>query len=1063
MFPSPPKTLHHSLSNALTGAQRHKGDVCFLFNNEQQLWAHKALLIARAPKECVLKMMPQLLDDNNTDKDLITISDLSTRIPYTAFVHLLRFWYTADFLSPKTSSSSPTPSIVSSLSSSSNTFSSSSSPTERVSPTAPCTERLSDIHQSITTLEQKLKIQLLPQTTEGLSDDDQLAADLACMRRNQLNCDITVNIYKPSITTSIATTNRKKSQALKPKLTSTPSPTLIQRHPTPANTTSTASAKSDPITSILNTTPSSPTSKTDDIDDDRDLDENNSSTVAPSPSLSSSATMISFPVHRCILASRSSYFHSLLSDQQAHDIPSSSTVLLPSDLFSSMTLDIILHYFYTDQLQVPDLPHSETTTATSNTMSVFQREMNRKKHLLRELQKVFRAADYLGLIDSLCKAALHEMESICHRFQCTCSSCVVLLPSMLAFANKHQQQLPLLRSKLMELYTDPIQALSPLWSQKPFSLFIVAHLATVDGDTDGGNMFILPSSLQSLFFHSNNSNNDSGHLSTTTHSTQITPSSSTSSVSPYPAAATAATAVTSAATSSSLLAELVSMTLENITKRNAIHVLHSVHLCLSKIRSADPLPTWSQASLTLIHAFLHHTLAMVSQDFNYYCVDYPILLSCVDGIGGGFSVDFLEFLLKRLLDNGIQDSNAAVLYQGIVRDLIGRQQVVKNVAVDGVLLDARRQCVEYLSHRWIGVQAQGGFQCIDKDILRLMAEDINVPYRTISKPMESEFSAMFGFKPKSSSSTNKQQHKFLGSTDDLGFKNGTATTVLDTPPSSKSRRRLSLGSLRYPRSSKSSINRRSATEVRDWIDSPASEEDMHSLSDNETIARSSQHSFHRHLSLQQQQQQQRTAHPTMTRRGSSASLTDVLLPVDMSVSNVPPLTTTSSPHHRNKTTRRNSANTTTAMSTSPPLTGKLPRKSRLTFELPETPIRTKLSIKGSTSGRTSSSKHKYRWGGLKTGFKESGSDSGDDDDDQTVVVVGAKVELLRRPLPTLGRIKYIGHVEFSKGTWVGVELESRLGQNDGSVDGVRYFQTDPQRGIFVKSDGFKLISGPSKP
>lgn len=103
-------------------------------------------------------------------------------------------------------------------------------------------------------------------------------------------------------------------------------------------------------------------------------------------------------------------------------------------------------------------------------------------------------------------------------------------------------------------------------------------------------------------------------------------------------------------------------------------------------------------------------------------MDYPILLSCVDGIGGGFSVDFLDFLLKRILNNGIQDSNAAVLYQGVVRDLIGRQEVVKNVAVDGVLLEARQRCADYLTHRWIGVKAQGGFQSIEKDTLRLMAE-----------------------------------------------------------------------------------------------------------------------------------------------------------------------------------------------------------------------------------------------------------------------------------------------------------------------------------------------------
>ncbi|OAD05156.1 hypothetical protein MUCCIDRAFT_126128, partial [Mucor lusitanicus CBS 277.49] len=49
-----------------------------------------------------------------------------------------------------------------------------------------------------------------------------------------------------------------------------------------------------------------------------------------------------------------------------------------------------------------------------------------------------------------------------------------------------------------------------------------------------------------------------------------------------------------------------------------------------------------------------------------------------------------------------------------------------------------------------------------------------------------------------------------------------------------------------------------------------------------------------------------------------------------------------------------------------------------------------------------------------------------------------------------GTIKYIGEVDFAKGTWVGVELESRLGNNDGSVDGKRYFETFPQRGVFVK-------------
>jgi hypothetical protein len=559
-----------------------------------------------------------------------------------------------------------------------------------------------------------------------VTDEEQLVADLTSMRRNQLHCDLMVNIFKPN------TPAKKTTQA-------TSTPTLTKRHTTPAKITTTSTkkgSKSDTITSILNTTSSTAAATA--------TTESTLSTLSTIPSssttdnaheesseVSSSPVMITFPVHRFILASRSTYFHSLLYGQVCET--SNSTVLLPYDLFSSTTLDIILHYFYTDRLQVPELPPT-----SSSAMSVFQKEMNRKKYVLRELQKVFRAADNLGHFDSLCKASLHEMETICHRFKCTCSSCVVLLPSMLAFANKHRSLLHSLRSKLLTMYVEPIQALSPLWSQKPFAHLILLHLDSDLVAVEGGG-FILPSSLQSLFQPSMTTSSVTSLSNTSTVGlgpslgsvTATTPPSSSSSISPTPSPSPSQTALspqdtgsspTSTSNDSPLLVDLVSMTLANITKRNAIHVLHSVHLCLSKIRSADPFPTWSQPSLALIHAILHHTIAMVSLNFEYYCVDYPILLSCVDGIGGGFSVDFLDFLLKRILNNGIQDSNAAVLYQGVVRDLIGRQEVVKNVAVDGVLLEARQRCADYLTHRWIGVKAQGGFQSIEKDTLRLMAE-----------------------------------------------------------------------------------------------------------------------------------------------------------------------------------------------------------------------------------------------------------------------------------------------------------------------------------------------------
>ncbi|KAI9274199.1 CAP Gly-rich domain-containing protein [Sporodiniella umbellata] len=73
-----------------------------------------------------------------------------------------------------------------------------------------------------------------------------------------------------------------------------------------------------------------------------------------------------------------------------------------------------------------------------------------------------------------------------------------------------------------------------------------------------------------------------------------------------------------------------------------------------------------------------------------------------------------------------------------------------------------------------------------------------------------------------------------------------------------------------------------------------------------------------------------------------------------------------------------------------------------------------------------------------------------DSEPEAYVTMGAYVKLKRRPLPTFGYVQFIGGVDFGKGEWVGVELDHRVGNCDGSVDGTRYFKTDQHRGIFCK-------------
>lgn len=48
-----------------------------------------------------------------------------------------------------------------------------------------------------------------------------------------------------------------------------------------------------------------------------------------------------------------------------------------------------------------------------------------------------------------------------------------------------------------------------------------------------------------------------------------------------------------------------------------------------------------------------------------------------------------------------------------------------------------------------------------------------------------------------------------------------------------------------------------------------------------------------------------------------------------------------------------------------------------------------------------------------------------------------------------GMLRYYGRTEFGTGIWCGVELDDPLGKNDGSVDGVKYFECASKFGLFV--------------
>nr|XP_046910356.1 kinesin-like protein KIF13B isoform X2 [Dermatophagoides farinae] len=98
-------------------------------------------------------------------------------------------------------------------------------------------------------------------------------------------------------------------------------------------------------------------------------------------------------------------------------------------------------------------------------------------------------------------------------------------------------------------------------------------------------------------------------------------------------------------------------------------------------------------------------------------------------------------------------------------------------------------------------------------------------------------------------------------------------------------------------------------------------------------------------------------------------------------------------------------------------------------------------------------------------MQSSSNGSGDEDDEfkksnhlkmnlPEWMQIGESVRVC--PDSKLGTIGYIGETDFAPGIWVGIILDTPTGKNDGSVNGISYFQCRPKFGIFVKPEKLRL-------
>uniref|UniRef100_A0A3B4BN50 CAP-Gly domain-containing protein n=1 Tax=Periophthalmus magnuspinnatus TaxID=409849 RepID=A0A3B4BN50_9GOBI len=104
------------------------------------------------------------------------------------------------------------------------------------------------------------------------------------------------------------------------------------------------------------------------------------------------------------------------------------------------------------------------------------------------------------------------------------------------------------------------------------------------------------------------------------------------------------------------------------------------------------------------------------------------------------------------------------------------------------------------------------------------------------------------------------------------------------------------------------------------------------------------------------------------------------------------------------------------------------------------------SARLSHSFSSRSAPHRRRWRALSGG--SGGSGPAGSAPGQVRLRVGMQV--LLNSANEMAFIRYLGTADFASGLWLGLELRTPKGKNDGSVDGRRYFSCRPGYGVLVR-------------
>ncbi|XP_041809499.1 CAP-Gly domain-containing linker protein 4-like isoform X2 [Chelmon rostratus] len=99
-----------------------------------------------------------------------------------------------------------------------------------------------------------------------------------------------------------------------------------------------------------------------------------------------------------------------------------------------------------------------------------------------------------------------------------------------------------------------------------------------------------------------------------------------------------------------------------------------------------------------------------------------------------------------------------------------------------------------------------------------------------------------------------------------------------------------------------------------------------------------------------------------------------------------------------------------------------------------------------------SNPHRRRWSTLSSGSGVPGNTRGSSPSPGSVgqVCLHVGMQVLLSSANEMAFIRYLGTADFAPGLWLGLELRSPKGKNDGSVGGRRYFTCRPGHGVLVR-------------